>query len=74
MRKVLGDIEAMSTPHKISAKEMILNYKKDLLNEKLSQCTDEQQDFFNRMYPNSVPDDRLEWAIQQCLNTIEGKL
>lgn len=48
-------------------------YKRELLREVLNQCTPEQIDLFNRMYKSidEIPDEKMDWAYQQCLNTIK---
>lgn len=54
----------------ISAHSEVDTYMRGLLAERLGQCTLEQQALHNRMYPKGVPFEKLEWAIQQCNNTI----
>lgn len=47
-------------------------YKRQLVKDLLSQCTDKQIAFFNRMYKSvdDIPDKKIPWAIQQIENTI----
>ena len=45
-----------------------------VLFELLSQTTQAQQDFFEKLYPmgiNQIPYEKLNWAIQQCQRTIQ---
>ena len=50
----------------------INDYRKDQLRKLLSQCTSEQQAFFDRMYVSIdvIPDEKIDWAIKQCERTI----
>jgi len=43
----------------------------DTLEELLSECTSEQRKFFNRIYPNGVPRDKMVTAIDICERTIK---
>ena len=57
-------------------KDVIADMRKRL-KDVFMQCTTQQQEFFTkRLYPNRTPEtleeDKLEWAIQQCYNTIEN--
>jgi len=54
------------------ALKRIEDFKQQVLNELLNQCTPEQQNLFDRMYGNlrKVPKDEFEKAIQQCELTI----
>ena len=47
--------------------------KKEALKGLLSQCTDPQINMFNRMYGSvdTISDDKIDWAIQQCERTIK---
>ena len=57
----------------LKAHDEIDAYMRNLLRERLAQCTDPQRELFGRMYRNgieNIPFDKLEWAIQQCNNTI----
>jgi hypothetical protein len=44
-----------------------------ILKELLLQCTKDQVELFNRMYGSvdSIKDDKIDWAIQQCERTVE---
>lgn len=56
------------------ALDEIEQYRRDVLQRLLDQCTPEQQAFFLRMYPGGVekiPQDKLDWATVQCENTIK---
>ncbi len=50
----------------------IKDYRKKLLIDLYNQLTLAQQDLFNRMYVGveEIPDDKIDWAIQQCERTI----
>lgn len=52
--------------------ENIKNFRKDTLKKLLDQCTEPQQQIFNRMYGSlaEIPDEKIDWAIQQCERTI----
>ncbi len=56
------------------ALEKIEKYKRDILRELFSQCTEKQQEFFDHMYAygiENMPEDKINWAIKQCENTIK---
>jgi len=40
----------------------------------LSQCTEAQQNLFSRMYPNGVPDSRVDQALSQIERTLNKEL
>jgi hypothetical protein len=46
--------------------------KKRALVELYNQCTEPQQEIFNRMYgsTDTIPEEKINWAIQQCERTI----
>lgn len=56
---------------------------KQIIKELLSQCTEEQQMFFKRMYGpknlnssinevvDNMDDSKIDWAISQCERTVE---
>lgn len=44
--------------------------KREYLDKLLSLCTSNQLDIFGRMYPFSVGDCQLDWAITQVENTL----
>ena len=48
--------------------------KKDALKGLLDQCTEKQVSFFNQMYGSfeTIPEEKIDWAIQQCERTIKG--
>lgn len=50
----------------------IKDYRKKSLIDLYDQLTPAQQDLFNRMYIDvkEIPDDKIDWAIQQCERTI----
>lgn len=55
---------------------------RDILKDLLSQCTEDQQMLFKRMYSHDnlerdindavdqMPDDKVNWAISQCEKTV----
>ena len=45
-------------------------FKRGLLTEALKQCTEEQQAFFHRIFPEGVSEDKLVGAIDLCRRTI----
>lgn len=49
-------------------------FQRKHLAELLSQCTDAQQDVFNRMYPNGPKKSQLAWAMTQCHNSVMKNL
>ena len=51
----------------------IENFKRQKLKELYNMCTIPQQKFFNKMYGSldDVPEENINWAIQQCERTIE---
>jgi hypothetical protein len=51
----------------------IQEFRHQKLRDLLNQCTDKQKKFFNRMYGSvdTIPDEKIDWAIQQCENTIK---
>ena len=46
-------------------------FKRGLLKEALDQCTPDQQNFFNRIFPNGVPEKDIIGAIDLCERTIQ---
>jgi hypothetical protein len=62
------------------------NFARDLLKLNLAKCTEAQQHLFRQMYSHkdmerpiddvvdAMPDDKLDWAIQQCERTVENNL
>lgn len=54
----------------MSVREEVEAFKRKLLKERLYQCTERQIDFFNKIYPNGVPEEKLENAIDLCDRTI----
>ncbi len=65
--------------------QTLINIAKSILKELLSQCTEEEQLQFKRMYSNNHLDmpinevvdkmniENIDWAISQCERTIEKK-
>ncbi|MCK9459524.1 MAG: hypothetical protein M0R80_07790 [Proteobacteria bacterium] len=50
-------------------------FQRQQLAEILSQCTPEQQEFFNiRVFPNGVPADKLSSAYDLCERTIKKNM
>ena len=56
--------------------EEIKKFTREQLKNLLSQCTEEQQTFFYKMYPliDEIPLEKISWAIKQCENTIAKNL
>ena len=55
----------------MSISEEVEQFKRSCLDERLEQCTEEQQAFFHRIFPKGVPSDKLESAIDLCDRTIK---
>lgn len=60
--------------------ERLKREKEGALRDLYDSCTPKEQDLFNRMYfykkPVSFidfPEDKIDWAIQQCDNTIRNR-
>jgi hypothetical protein len=51
----------------------IEQFTRGLLQDRLAQCSESQQEFFHRIYPEGVPTDKLENAIDLCDRTIKKK-
>ncbi|KKL61132.1 hypothetical protein LCGC14_2198350 [marine sediment metagenome] len=51
-----------------------LEFKREMIRERLEQCTEGQVDMFNRMYGSieAVPESKMRHAYFQCVETIEG--
>lgn len=47
-------------------------YKRELIRDILVQCTEKQQEFFNRMYGSieTIPEDKMRHAYSQCERTL----
>lgn len=50
----------------------IEDFRRQTLIDLYKQCTPEQQNVFNLMYMSitEIPDEKIDWAIQQCERTI----
>lgn len=48
-------------------------FKRQTLSDLLDQCTEPQQNLFERMYGDvsTMETSKIDWAIQQCERTIE---
>jgi len=57
-----------------SVKERVEDFKRAMLRDALAQCTESQQAMFSRLYPGTVPEDKLENAIDLCERTIRKNL
>ena len=55
----------------IKVKKEIEQFTRGLLKDRLIQCTDVQQKFFHRIWPDDVPTNSLEGAIDLCDRTIK---
>lgn len=51
-------------------KRLIQEFARNKLKELLGQCTEEQQAFFQKMYPKGPSAGQIEHAIDQCYRTI----
>ena len=60
------------------ALDEIKEFRCNKLQELLDQCTEPQQNKFFRMYgtlnAHEMADDKIDWAIQQCENTLTNPL
>jgi 3-methyladenine DNA glycosylase AlkC len=45
-------------------------FKREVLKKKLDECTVSQQEFFKRVYPRGVKNNKLDEAIELCYRTI----
>jgi hypothetical protein len=65
----LGEFD-MAT--KSEALKRIDDFRRQTLIDLYNRCTQEQQNLFNRMYVSveTIPDEKIDWAIQQCERTI----
>ena len=64
--------------------DQLQRYARETLKEGLSQCTDDQQMLFKRMYANGdlslpiaevvdrMPEGKLDWAMKQVSNTLKN--
>lgn len=52
----------------------IKGYRRAVLLDLYNQCTEKQQEFFNRMYVSVevIAEDKIDWAIRQCERSIEN--
>lgn len=48
----------------------VLEFKRKMLAGRLKLITDDQLEFFNRIFPDGVPPDKLDVAIDLCDRTI----
>lgn len=54
----------------MNVKDEVEAFKRKLLENRLSQCTERQIGIFNKIYPNGVSEENLESAIELCDRTI----
>ena len=55
--------------------QKIENFKRGMLRDLLSQCTEEQQGVFSKVFPKGIDamnDDQIKTAIRLCERTLEG--
>jgi hypothetical protein len=47
-------------------------FKRQIIGEFLTECSEAQVDLFNRMYGSveTIAEDKMDWAIQQCERTV----
>ena len=66
--RVVGEINMKS-----EALEKIHKFRRQILTGLYNQCTLGQQSLFNHMYGSltTIPETKIDWAIQQCENTIK---
>ena len=50
--------------------EELTKAARERMEELLTLCTEAQQNLFERMYPNDVPDEKLDWALSQIERTL----
>ena len=59
---------------KTTSLDEIMNFRRDKLQELLDKCPEGSRNLFLRMYgttnANELDDDKIDWAIQQCENTL----
>lgn len=53
------------------AEKLVEKFKRNLLQCRLDECTISQRDFFHRIFPNGVPEEKLTSAIDLCDRTIK---
>ncbi len=49
-------------------------FKRTELIRLLEQCTDKQQEFFHRVFPGNIPEDKLKGAADLCERTIKKNI
>jgi hypothetical protein len=49
-----------------------LKFQKGEIDRLLPQCTQKEQDFFHRIFPKGVPEDKLISAIQLIERTLDS--
>jgi hypothetical protein len=59
---------------KKSIVELVEAFKRKMLAKRLSWCTKAQQEFFHKLYPKGVPEDKLISAIDLCERTIKKNI
>lgn len=57
-----------------AVEKAVEDFKRQMLAERLSQCSEAQQAFFKRIYPKGVPEASLVSAIDLCDRTIKKNL
>ena len=45
-------------------------FKREVLKKKLDECTVSQQEFFKKVYPRGVPNNKLDETIALCYRMI----
>ena len=61
----------------LNTEKEIEAFRRKRLKELLHRCTGSEILFFHRMYPFSLskmPDNKIDWAIKQCENTLNKRL
>jgi 3-methyladenine DNA glycosylase AlkC len=58
----------------MTSKEQIEDYMREMLANRLSQCSQVQRDLFAKIFPGEVPASKLEQCIDLCDRTIAKNL
>lgn len=62
----------MNHDYRITFDRKVTGFKRNLLREQLKECTEVQQDFFNRLYGgiDEIHDEMMRQAYQQVCRTV----
>jgi hypothetical protein len=50
--------------------EAVLTLKRQMIDQARARLTEPQSQMLDRIYPNGIPDDKLESAYDLCIRTI----